>query len=69
MIIVPSSKYISHSFHKKYTPGVLLDRFSKTKYELLEKIKDYIKKIEKEESKVNRNNNKYTNHQIVIDTN
>lgn len=49
MVVIPSSKFISDSHDKVYTPGVIHDRFIKTKYELLDRIKNYIKKLEEKE--------------------
>lgn len=54
MIIIPSPKYISDSYDKLYMPGVIHDRFIKTKYELLDKIKDFIKKLEIEDARKNK---------------
>ncbi len=54
MIIIPSSKYISDSYNKVFLPRVLCDKFIHTKYELLDYIKNYIKKLETEEEKKNK---------------
>jgi hypothetical protein len=48
MIVIPSSYYISKTYDKKFLPKVLSDKFIKTKYELLDSIKDFIKKLERE---------------------
>lgn len=48
MIIIPSSNYISDTYDKLYLPNVIHDKFINTKYELLDKLKEYIKKVEKD---------------------
>ena len=58
MIIIPSSYYISDSYDKLFLPGVLHDKFINTKYELMEKIKDFIKKLEIEDEKKIKNKKK-----------
>lgn len=54
MIIIPSPHYISDSYDKLFLPGVIHDRFTKTKYELLDRIKDFIKKLELEDARKNK---------------
>lgn len=58
MIVIPSPNYISDSYDKLFLPSVVHDRFTKTKYELLDRIKDFIKKLEINEERKNKNNKK-----------
>jgi hypothetical protein len=56
MIIIPSPKYTSDSYDKFFLSSVLHDRFIKTKYELLDRIKNFIKKLEIDEENKKLNN-------------
>lgn len=51
MEIIPSYKYISDNHTKDITPKILCDRFINTKYEILEVIKELVKREEYKESK------------------
>lgn len=51
MIIIPSPYYVADAYDKVFLPSVIHDRFTKTKYELLDKIKDFIKKLEIEDER------------------
>lgn len=53
MIIIPSPYYIADAYDKLFLPNVIHDRFTKTKYELLDKIKEFIKKLEAEDERKN----------------
>lgn len=49
MLIYPFPKWISNTYSLVAYPSVLHDRFIKTKYELADKIRSFIKKLEQEE--------------------
>lgn len=51
MIIIPSPYYVADTYDKLFLPSVVHDRFTKTKYELLDKIKGFIKELEIEDEK------------------
>jgi hypothetical protein len=51
MILIPSALYISLNQFKQIKPEILFDRFIKTKYELLDIIKEIIKREEYKELK------------------
>lgn len=68
MLIVPSPLYISDNHFKEFVPKILYDRFIKTKYELLDHIKETIKaeeRIENEQLLETRKNIKRNKYQVV----